>query len=345
MTVTPKVLPEAPDEADVLTDILGVVRLRGDLFLRSEFREPWTVVTPTKRELIEVLEPRAHTFVLFHMVVEGTCEVELDDGEVVVLEAGELIVFPECDVHRVRGGVGVPTPIVKLLSRRTVDGLFRINHGGTGARTRLVCGYLACDDPFVPLTTVLPSAICLRPADDGVSLTAPGSASEAHLPPHAARWLSSTLEYAMAQATDAAPGGRALLTRLSEAILVEILRQFLRNAQTGPGLLAAVADPQVGRALRILHGSPSRNWDVSALARTVGMSRSVFAERFTTLVGEAPMHYLRRWRMQLARALLRDESRSIAEVATAVGYQSESAFSRAFRRVVGEAPAAFRSRK
>jgi AraC-like DNA-binding protein len=344
MTEAPKSFAATPVEGDVLSDILRVVRLSGDIFLKSEFREPWSVVTPSKRELTAALEPTAQTFVLFHMVAEGACEVELDGGEVVPLRAGEVIVFPECDVHLVRGGAGVPTPVTKLLPHRSLDGLFRIDHGGTGARTRMVCGYLACEDPFVALTTILPRALCLRRNGDGVAMAAFGStARSTPLPPDAARWLASTLQYALVEAIDAPPGGRTLLARLTEILLVEILRQYLRHVDTPrAGLLAAVDDAHVGRALRMIHGAPAHAWDVTSLARAAGVGRSVLADRFAELVGEAPMHYLARWRMQLARTLLRHETHSIAEIAALVGYQSEAAFSRAFRRIVGDSPAAWR---
>jgi AraC-like DNA-binding protein len=199
--------------------------------------------------------------------------------------------------------------------------------GGGQERARLICGFLGCDArPYNPLLAALPSVI---------HLSASGSNSSAG-------WLGTLQTIAVKESRSARAGGENVLARMAELMFVEAIRRYLEILPAAhTGWLAGLRDPIVGQALAALHGEPKSAWTVDRLARLVGLSRSVFAERFTGMVGEPPMQYLALWRMQLASRLLMD-GRRVAEVSGAVGYESEAAFSRAFKKLVGQAPATWR---
>jgi AraC-like DNA-binding protein len=208
-----------------------------------------------------------------------------------------------------------------------------------------VCGYLNCDQRFSPLVESLPTMLVVRSRDDYSAIEAidPGGTRPTLVPEGSSTWLGTTLKFTINEARAARPGNAAMLGRLTELMFVEILREYMHRLPSNHGgWLAGVNDEHVGKALRLLHTNPVRDWTVDELAREVAVSRSVLAQRFTELVGETPMRYLANWRMQLAKQLMREGARNIQEVAARVGYDSEAAFNRAFKRATGSPPAAWR---
>lgn len=332
---------------DVLSDVLRVVRLTSAVFFTARFSSPWSIASPPSDQLARSLRLRAESIALFHVLVEGECWVSMDGHEPVFLEAGDVIIFPHGDAHVMASHVGArPLPIGTLLPSRASEEIPQLDHGGGGAASRFVCGYLHCDQRFNPLIGALPALLCVH----GETGTGPcrGETSECSgaVVIAADGWLASTLRHTVEEADGMNPGSSAMLVRLTELLYVEVLRRYMQRLPAGQtGWLAGVKDPEVGRALRLLHARPERQWTVEDLAREVGVSRSGLAQRFTELSGEAPMRYLTGWRIQLAKHLMLQAGLPISEVAGRVGYESEAAFNRAFKRHVGEPPAAWRKRR
>lgn len=217
--------------------------------------------------------------------------------------------------------------------------------GGRGATSRFICGYLNCDQKFNPLAGALPNILVVRAADDYATVEAIDAKGKrpTRVPEGSGTWLSTTLKFAVHEAKNGRPGNGAMLGRLTELMFVEILRQYMQQLPPDQsGWLAGLNDPHVGKALRPMHAHPERNWTVEELAREAGVSRSVLAARFTELLGESPMRYLARWRIHLAKQLLRESQQSIAEIAARMGYDSEASFNRAFKRAEGQPPARWR---
>jgi len=255
-------------------------------------------------------------------------------------------VFPRGDQHTMRShGSGQPTPLASIFSPGKHDEPPQLSHGGGGRTSRFVCGYLNCDQRFSPLVEALPTMMVVRSGDEYSAIEAVDACGvrPTVVPQGSSTWLGTTLKFTVNEARAARPGNVAMLGRLTELMFVEILREYMQRLSTDQrGWFAAVNDPHVGKALRLLHANPVRDWTVDEVAREVGLSRSVLAQRFAELVGEAPMRYLANWRMQLAKQMMREGMRSIQEVATRVGYDSEAAFNRAFKRATGSPPAAWR---
>jgi AraC family transcriptional regulator, alkane utilization regulator len=331
---------------DVLSDVLHVVRLSGAVFFTAEFTSPWAVQSPPSNSLAAMILPDAECVSLFHVLVEGDCWVECRDHPPVHMESGDVVIFPHGDQHDMgsrRGGKA--TPIGSLLPHSRSKDLLQLSHGGGGNISRLICGYLHCDQRFNPLIGALPMMLLVRSRDDYVAVEAVAEERKrpSNVAPAAEKWLTSTLQYTINEARSSRPGSVTMLGRLTELMFVEILRQYMQQlpeAQTG--WLAGLNDPQVGKALRLMHEDPSKSWTVEELARSTAVSRSALAQRFTDLIGTSPMHYLAEWRIQLAMQMLRDGTHSIPNVAARVGYESEAAFNRAFKRFVGAPPASWR---
>ncbi len=313
---------------DALSEVLRVVRLNSAVFYNARFSAPWCFSAPAASSVMHTLQPGAERLVIFHLLTEGQCRMEVEGSPPATLHAGDVIVFPHGDAHLMSSAPDVlPAPaadLVALLRR----GPREVRFGGGGDKTRFICGYLSCDPRLCrPILTALPRVVRvnLRGQDD------PG-------------WLELSIRYAVAEAAAARPGGAGVLAKLSEVLFVETLRRYM--AQLPPeqtGWLAGVRDRVVGKALALMHAQPADPWTVESLARECGISRSVLAERFTHYVGQSPMHYLGRWRMALAAGMLRSSSSSISRVAKDVGYETDPAFTRAFRREYGMPPAAWRS--
>ncbi|HEY2558524.1 MAG TPA: AraC family transcriptional regulator [Caldimonas sp.] len=311
---------------DALSETLRVVRLVGAIFLQGRFSAPWCYFSPRADAAAPLLEPSAEKIVIFHLITEGECFVEID-GEPTRLIAGDAIVFPQGDAH-----VMTSEPGLKPATGARLDTIFArrprlLAYGGGGAATRLVCGYLACDARLARmLLTGLPKL---------VRVNVRGS--------NAGTWLEASVRYALAEARSPRPGGSGVLAKLAEVLFIEVLRLYMNEQGEGrTGWLAGVGDRIVGAALNALHSRPAHAWTLEELASEAATSRSVLAERFQLLVGSSPMHYLTQWRMLLAANLLSGSNASLARIAEDVGYQTDTAFSRAFRREYGTPPATWR---
>lgn len=312
---------------DALSETLRVVRLTGAIFINGRFTAPWCYQSPSAATAAPLLEPGAENVVIFHLITEGECHVELGEGPPMHLIAGDAVLFPQGDAHRMTSEPGVaPAPggrLADVLSRRPRQ----LAYGGGGATTRLVCGYMACDARLARLLLAgLPPV---------VRVNVRGS--------NAGAWLEASVRYALAEARSPRPGGAGVLAKLSEVLFIEVLRLYMNEQRADRvGWLAGLGDRIVGAALNALHKEPARAWTLEELARAAGTSRSVLAERFAQLVGSSPMQYLTQWRMMLAANLLCRSNVPLARVAEDVGYQTDTAFSRAFRREFGAPPAAWR---
>ena len=303
---------------DALSETLRVVRLVGAIFIHGRFSAPWCYQSPHADSAAPLLEPTAERVVIFHMITEGDCYVEIDGQPPTHLTAGDAVIFPQGHAHRMSSEPGLaPASGARLddvLSRRPR----LLAYGGGGATTRLVCGYLACDARLARMLLAgLPPLVRVhvRGSNAGV-------------------WLEASLRYALGEARSPRPGGAGVLAKLAEVLFIEVLRLYMNEqheSEGRSGWLAGVNDRIVGAALRSMHTSPARPWTLEELARAAGTSRSVLAERFQLLVGSSPMQHLAQWRMLLATTLLCRSNAPLARIAEEVGYQTDTAFSRAFR--------------
>lgn len=311
---------------DVISDVLRAIRLSGVVVFHTELTAPWGLAVPPAALLAKVLGLDAHRVIPFHAVAQGSCVSLLDGPQ--RLQAGDVVMYPQGDPHVLASDEAVaPTPVGGLLPPTPPEQIAIVKHGGGGAMTRLVCGFVHCDEAvFNPLSAGLPRVLC-------------GRSGQHEGPTH----LPGLLQLALAEAATPRAGTTTILTRLTELMFVEALRTFMASLPAEhTGWFAGLRDPFVGRALQRLHAEPDRDWTVDELGRAVGLSRSALVERFHTLIGQPPMTYLTHWRIQLATRLLRDSHGSVAAIGAQVGYLSETAFNRAFRRVVGLPPAAWR---
>ena len=316
---------------DALSETLRVVRLVGAIFIQARFTAPWCYQSPRADSAAPLLEPNAERVVIFHLITEGECFVELGDEKPVRLIAGDAVIFPQGDAHLMTSQPGLPPAsggarLDQVLARRPRQ----IAYGGGGATTRLVCGYLACDARLAKMLLAgLPRI---------VRVNVRGS--------NAGAWLEASVRYALAEARSPRPGGAGVLAKLAEVLFIEVLRLYMNEQGEGrTGWLAGVGDRIVGAALNALHRRPAHAWTLEELASEAATSRSVLAERFQHLVGSSPMQYLTQWRMLLAANLLSGSNAPLARIAEDVGYQTDTAFSRAFRREYGTPPAAWRRRQ
>ncbi len=301
---------------DVLTGVLRMLHLTSQLYCRSELRAPWGLNMPPSRRMA------------FHVVDRGGAWLRHEgEGELTALAAGDLVVLPHGGGHQL---VDHPSTLAQPLLELSTDGSScpRLQLGGSGPATTLVCGYFYLEEEGgwedQPLVSLLPSLIHIK-GEDGRKLP----------------WLEATLRFLADEAGSGRPGTDAVVQRLTDVLFVQVLRAWLERDGTPPGWLGALRDPQLGRALALLHTNPEQGWTTATLAAEVNMSRSAFAARFTALVGEPPLTYLTRWRMRLAAGLL-SEDVSLTEVAERVGYESEAAFSVAFKRERGVSPGRYR---
>jgi AraC-like DNA-binding protein len=302
---------------DPLNEALHFLRMRGTFYCRSEFTAPWAL------EL-----PRLEDCLMFHVVTSGPCWLEVEGAAHRSLHPGDLALVPHGEGHRLSSEPFVPAAKLFDLPRELVSERYEIlQHGGGGAATGVVCAAVRFDHPAAHrLVKLLPRVIVV----------------EASALPHG-DWLQSTLRVMAAEAGELRPGGETVVTRLADILVIQAIRFWIAQdpaAQTG--WLGALHDKQIGRAMALIHREPARAWTVASLADEVAMSRSAFAARFTELVGEPVMHYLARWRMHVALTWLREDDSPLGNLASRLGYQSEAAFSRAFKRFIGVAPGAVR---
>ena len=316
---------------DALSEVLRVIKLDSAIYLNAEFSEPWCISSPEASALAPLLIRGAGHVIIYHLLCEGRAYVEIQDGERVTLSAGDLVALPHGHEHKLGGGHRVtPMDAGTTLPGILARGLELVNVGGGGAPCRFICGYLACD-PHLSQAFLggLPPLIRLNIRDDP-----------------SGQWLENSLRFSVTQAATRDAGASAMLTKLSEVFFVETLRRYQRELPPGEtGWLAGARDPGVGRALTLMHHRHAHPWTIAELAREVGLSRTVLSERFRHFLDETPMAYLMRWRLRLSARALASSSQSIAEIAADVGYESEAAFNRAFKRENGLPPAAYRKDK
>jgi AraC-like DNA-binding protein len=325
MTVTPRSIAETPD---VLSELLRAVRLTGSVFLNGRFSSPCGVISPARWDEEDHLARLRHVSV-FHLIAEGECRLETADGKVHELVQGDLLLLPFTPEHRFWSGS--PDHFAygpDLVTEGPIAGVGVVAHGGGGQTTRLVCGFMESAELLAaPLFRTLPPLIVEHTANDPM-----------------AGMLAGVCAQILGQVEEASPGAPYLLGRLMELLFVEVLRRHAaRMPPEAGGMLAAMNDPVVGRAILKLHQEPARRWTIEDLAAEAGASRTVLTDRFHHLVGRPPIDYLTSWRIQLAADRLKSGREPLARIAEGVGYESEAAFSRAFKREMGVSPGAWRS--
>lgn len=308
---------------DPLSDVLRVVRLNGAYFYLVEAASPWSVAATAAKEMAPRILPESDHLISYHIVTSGTCWGGVEGEPQIPLRAGDVIVFPHGDPHFMSSARGqrVDPEVYGQSPQRYPDTVVL----GDGSRdATLVCGFLGCDArPFNPLIAALPR--CL------------------HIPGGAGGWLAEFPRQAVAESRLARAGAATMLARMAELMFVEVVRRHLETlVPEQSGWLAGLRDPIVGAVLTCLHENPSHDWTLATLASEAGSSRTVVTERFTQLIGIPPMQYLTRWRLQLAANLLAGSTSKVADIGAQVGYESEAAFSRAFKRETGRSPAEFR---
>jgi len=316
---------------DALSEVLRVIRLDSAIFFHAEFSEPWCLASPESRTLAPMLAQGSAHLIIYHLLCEGRAYVQLQDGERVELSAGDLVTFPHGHGHVLGGGPRVTAVDAgSTLPGHLERGLELLRMGGGGAPARFICGFLACDPRLSQgFLGGLPPLV-------KVNIRADPSG----------QWLENSLKFSVTQAASREAGAGAMLAKLSEVVFAETLRQYVRDMPEGQtGWLAGARDAEVGKALTLLHHRHAHPWTVAELAREVGVSRTVLSERFRHFVGEPPMAYLTRWRLGLGARELTATSQSVAEIASEVGYESEAAFNRAFKREYGLPPARYRRDK
>lgn len=313
---------------DPLSDVLRLVGLTGGVFMDAEFTAPWSVSGKVSPEFCRPFMAPPEHIVAFHYVVEGALAVTMEDGACWRLQAGDVVLLPRNDLHVFASAAGVaPVSIAALTASLESVGVARIVHGGGGARTRMVCGFLGGNAQLHPLLANLPPVMSLALA------TLPSG-----------DWMARTFTYAAQTLSEGDAGASSVMAKVSELMFVEALRRYLAALPPEEtGWLAGLRDPAVGRALTLMHAKLADDWTTDALASEANLSRSAFAERFTTLVGVPPMRYLLNWRMQVAKQKLKETQLMVAQIAFEVGYESEASFTRAFRRETGQPPAAWRA--
>jgi AraC-like DNA-binding protein len=312
---------------DALSELLRAVKLSGAMFFKSSCSSPWCLNSPPSRSFLPYIRSKATHVIEFHHLTEGTGYVRVGE-EITPLTAGDIVMMPHGDAHEMGAGTGgKPIDGNAALPALWTGKLALADFGGGGAVTGLVCGYLACDGALIkPVLTGLPRVVRINIRSDA-----------------SGEWLDYSLRHALSQAAARSPGSDVILAHMAEVLFAEVLRRYLLSLPQGrTGWLAGAGDPAVGRALAALHREPAFNWSLDLLAQEAGISRSVLTDRFTRFIGQSPMAYLTDWRLELGAESLRSSSRSVQRVALEVGYESEAAFNRAFKRRFKAPPARYR---
>lgn len=315
---------------EVLSEVLKAVKLDGALFYNAEFSSPWCAHSIDAHTVTSYLSPNSEHVIIFHLLTEGHGYAQIEgDDRPLLLNAGDILVVPHGDAHILGNGPPVkPVDRTQVLERVLSQGLKVSRMGGGGEVTKFICGYMSCDPQLRRLFLGgLPPILKVSIRDDA-----------------SGQWLENSIRYSVDHADASRPGDEAVRAKLSEVLFIETLRRYialLPPKQTG--WLAGVRDPEVGKALALLHRKPAHPWTIALLANEVGISRSVLAERFRRYLSETPIAYLTRWRLQLGAQLLKSTSNSVAQIAAEIGYESESSLNRAFKREFGLPPARFRT--
>lgn len=306
---------------DRLARVLHTLRMRSTFYSHAELGEPWAFEMPAIADSISV-----------HIITTGTCWLRLPGADPLQLHAGDLALVPHGLGHDLASAEdGGPGPRVDLLPQQYLTDHYSVlRYGGTGRAAQMICSIVSFDDPAAcELMRALPPVLHI--GGDTVS---------------AASSIRDTVRLMAGELSELQPGGEAVATRLADILVVQAIRAWLTaESDTGAGWLRALQDPRIGRALEAIHAEPGREWTLERLAQIATMSRSSFSTRFTELVGEAPIAYLARWRMNIAHTRLRDENITAARLATELGYQSEAGFNRAFTRIIGCTPGSVRRQR
>lgn len=313
---------------DALSDVISAVRLTSSAFLDARLRAPWCIESQITPEDCAPFGPMPAQVIAYHYVADGRLFLQLEGVDPVEVSAGEIILMPRNPRHTLGSEPGLkPAFIDHLIQPPEGNRPAVLSIAGGGDETHIVCGYTGCEIPDSPLLAALPSLLKVN-ARDGT-----GGA-----------WIGDSFQRAVEEFATGGVGSQTVLGKLAELLFVEAVRRHIASLpEEQTGWLAGLRDPKVGKALALLHTEPSRTWTTNELAKAVGMSRSAFAERFTALVGQPPMRYLGHWRLQLAAVRLRESPRATAQIAYEVGYESESAFNRAFKKAFGVAPGRWRN--
>jgi AraC-like DNA-binding protein/mannose-6-phosphate isomerase-like protein (cupin superfamily) len=335
MTGAPHFLLDPPERRvgpmNALLDVLRTMRLSGGIFLDCHFSNPWCVtasaIGPEQVGLLAMPLP-AHV-IAYHYILSGRVLLQMAGQEPVAIEDGEIVVFPSNDGHKIGSDLSLePLDARQLVQPPTAGSMARIVHGGGGDTTHIMCGFLGTDAPNDPVIEILPNLLKLAVKH--------GSLGD---------WIETSLRFAAQEMAAGRPGSPAILAQLAECLFMEAVRRYVESLPPiQRGWLAGLRDPVVGRALTLLHARKDYRWTADELAREVSLSRSAFADRFTRIMGEPPIRYLARQRMQYAARLLRTSHATVAQIAFEAGYESEAAFNRAFKRELGVPPAIWRTR-
>ena len=316
---------------DVLSEVLRVVKLEGALFFNAEFTAPWCLRSSGSGGIAPFLTPAPRHLIVYHFLTEGRAYARLPDGKRVILNAGDIVILPHGDSHFLGNGTPErPVDSVKTFAKNLSEGLKLVRYGGGGETTRFVCGYLGCDPRL--------SEVFLAGLPPMLKVNVAGDPS--------GQWLEQSIRFSVDEVNGLNAGSSLVLAKLSEVLIVETLRRYINALPPGEkGWLAGARDPVIGKALALLHKEPAEAWTISDLARKVGLSRTRLADRFRHFLEESPMAYLAKWRLKLGAEILQSSEDSVAEIAATVGYGSEAAFNRAFKREFDCPPAQFRRRK
>jgi AraC-like DNA-binding protein len=311
---------------DPLSDLLRTVRLKGGVFLDVELTAPWSVRSGIVADDCRPHLQNAAQLIAYHVLTEGRMLLSVEGEEPIEVSAGEIVLLPRNDDHIIGNELGIKVIEARTLVEPSADGgLARVRSGGGGVATKMVCGFLATEESFSPLIASLPRVLTL----DVKGLASRGL-------------IEASLAYAVSELVQGRLASSDVMSRVSELLFVEAVRLYAERNEATDGWLKGLKDPQIGKALALVHGDLAASWSAEGLASSVAMSRSAFMNRFNQLVGKPPMQYLASQRMWTARRLLSGTPKSIGQIAPMVGYDSEEAFSRAFKREYGVAPAYWR---
>jgi AraC-like DNA-binding protein len=316
----------APSQPDILSQLLEAVRLDSAIFFNAEFTAPWCLESKPTQEIASYLTSGAGHVIVYHLLREGRAYARLPDGGREELSAGDLVIFPHGNGHFLgNGSPEKPVDSFRTFAGNLTEGLKAAHYGGGGETTKFVCGFMSCEPKLSEVFLAgLPPMFVVKIASDP-----------------SGRWLENSIRFAVDE--DGGDGAKAVLSKLAETLFIETLRRYINSLPPDQtGWLAGARDAAVGQALALLHRKTSDPWTVASLAKSVGLSRTRLAERFHHFLGEPPMAYLTRWRLKLGAERLKSTEQSVAEIALDVGYSSEAAFNRAFKRAFGDPPAQFR---
>ncbi|WP_296706474.1 AraC family transcriptional regulator [Rhodoblastus sp.] len=316
--------------ADPLSDVLRLVRLAGGVFLEASFTAPWCVVTQIGLEECRQFLPDVVQVIGYHVVLEGSMLVAVEGEPPMEIRAGEIFLLPRNSIHTMASGPGLtPVSAAGLIQRSADGGTLKIRYGGGRAPTSIICGFLGTQDAFNPLLSALPKMLKLNIGE---------AASR--------DWVAASVRFAADELVRGRLASSSVMSRLSEVLLVEAVREYASTlGDQERGWLKGLSDPNIGRALALIHGDLAAPWSADTLASTAALSRSAFMERFTDLIGIPPIRYLTVWRLETAKRGLLDSRKSVVQIAHAVGYESEEGFRRAFKREFEMSPAEWRVRQ